>query len=182
LSKDRWRSLPNALGVLRLALIPVFVVLVLNGFRTAAFLTLAVSGVTDLLDGFLARRLGVTSRGGAILDAVADKLTQVAGLAVLTWPVASGFTRLPVWLLGAVLVRDLVLVAGWSLLRARKVVEVEHALHGRATTVLMYAVLLAATAGLPAAVVHPGAALAAAGALLSAAGYARRAHGGPSVA
>ena len=179
-------SAPNALGVLRLALIPVFVVLVYgvgeaaaagsptHRLRTAALATLLASGLTDLADGFLARRLGLVTRFGAVLDAVADKVTQVSALVALTLAGPPGFPALPLWLLGAVLGRDLVLGTGWLLLRRHGRVPVEHELHGKAATVLVFAVLLTATLGMRAEVVLPLAALAAAASLLSAAGYALR--------
>lgn len=179
-------SVPNALGVVRLALIPVFVGLVhgvgeaaavgapTDRLRAAALTTLLASGLTDLVDGFLARRMGLVSRFGAVLDAVADKLTQVSALVALTLAGPPGFPALPLWLLGAVLGRDLVLGTGWLILRRHGRVPVEHELHGKAATVLVFAVLLTATLGVGAEVVLPLAALAAAASLLSAAGYAVR--------
>lgn len=83
-------SIPNALSLLRIALVPVFVVLYLQGIghdhrylQYWSFGVLALSGVTDMLDGFIARRFHQITELGKILDPIADKLTQVAVLVCL---------------------------------------------------------------------------------------------------
>ncbi|MEQ6899814.1 CDP-alcohol phosphatidyltransferase family protein [Nocardioides sp. YIM 152588] len=88
-------TVPNLLSLLRLALVPVFLWLVLGPEEDAwALAVLAFSGVTDFLDGWLARRLNQTSPLGQLLDPVADRLyilAVVVGLAlrdVIPWPVA----------------------------------------------------------------------------------------------
>ena len=70
-------TIPNLLSVIRIALIPVFAVLYLNGHPITAIIILAVSGLTDLFDGKIARRFNQVSALGKILDPVADKLTQI---------------------------------------------------------------------------------------------------------
>ncbi|MEM6640104.1 MAG: CDP-diacylglycerol--glycerol-3-phosphate 3-phosphatidyltransferase [Pseudomonadota bacterium] len=80
------RRLPNALTWLRIALIPIFVVLFylpVYWGRPAAALVFGIAGITDWLDGYLARRWQVTSNFGAFLDPVADKLMVVAALVLL---------------------------------------------------------------------------------------------------
>lgn len=72
------RHIPNILSAFRLVLIPFFVWLMLNGHMLEGGLVLLVSGATDTLDGFLARRNGWISDLGKVLDPAADKLTQVA--------------------------------------------------------------------------------------------------------
>ena len=70
-------TIPNLLSVIRIALIPVFAVMYLNGNQLLAIAILAVSGLTDLFDGKIARRFNQVSSLGKILDPVADKLTQI---------------------------------------------------------------------------------------------------------
>ena len=70
-------TIPNLLSVIRIALIPVFAVMYLNGNQLLAIAILAVSGLTDLFDGKIARRFNQVSALGKILDPVADKLTQI---------------------------------------------------------------------------------------------------------
>ncbi len=102
-----WRHLPNAITGLRLAMAPLLLWLLwANHFQTALAVAL-VAGISDLVDGFLAKRFGWQSRLGSLLDPIADKL--MLGLALVgLWLVA----MLPAWLVGLVLVRDLVIVAG----------------------------------------------------------------------
>lgn len=71
-------NVPNGLTVLRILLIPVFTVLYLQGHIIPAFIVLALSALTDLLDGIIARHFHQVTDLGKLLDPVADKLTQVA--------------------------------------------------------------------------------------------------------
>ncbi|MBR0447903.1 MAG: CDP-alcohol phosphatidyltransferase family protein [Clostridia bacterium] len=75
----RWQwNVPNVLSLIRILLVPVFLVLYLSDRQDWAFLTLLVSGVTDVLDGFIARRFNMITDCGKLLDPISDKLTQVA--------------------------------------------------------------------------------------------------------
>ena len=67
-------TIPNVLSLLRLLLIPVFLVLVVRGDYGYAVLTLAVSSITDFADGFIARRFDQVTRVGQLLDPIADRL------------------------------------------------------------------------------------------------------------
>lgn len=99
--------LPNALTLLRmLAALPLFLCIV-HGLDTAAFWLAVVAGASDGLDGWLAKRFGWTSRLGAILDPLSDKVLMLAVMLALTWT-----GDLPVWLLGLALARDICLVLG----------------------------------------------------------------------
>lgn len=147
----RW--LPNALSALRIALVPVWVVAaeseVGNGRGRALAVTILVAiGVTDVVDGYVARRFGLTSRLGAVLDAVADKLAQVVLVTWLSlWP-NEAFAALPLWFLLLLIVRDAVLLTGLGLVRLRcGHVEVVHKGHGKLTSALLFVVLLAHSAG-----------------------------------
>ncbi|MGI6264076.1 MAG: CDP-alcohol phosphatidyltransferase family protein [Acutalibacteraceae bacterium] len=83
-------SIPNVLSLVRIALVPAFVVLYIRGIQPDqralqywSFGVLALSGVTDLLDGFIARHFHQITELGKVLDPIADKLTQVAVLVCL---------------------------------------------------------------------------------------------------
>lgn len=76
-------TIPNLLSVIRIALIPVFAVMYLQGNQILAIIILAVSGLTDLFDGKIARRFNQVSALGKILDPVADKLTQITIAVIL---------------------------------------------------------------------------------------------------
>lgn len=79
------RSVPNLITAARLALAPFVVWGIASEAWGTAFLLFAVAGLSDGLDGFLARRYGLASRLGAILDPLADKALMLAALVGLTW-------------------------------------------------------------------------------------------------
>ena len=76
-------NVPNALSLVRLALIPIFAVLYLHDHPGWALVTLLLSGLTDMVDGFVARRFNQITEIGKLLDPVADKVTQLAVLICL---------------------------------------------------------------------------------------------------
>lgn len=143
---DRILTIPNALSALRLAGVPVFLWLVLGPHRDGiALLLLMASGLTDYLDGKLARMLHQSSKIGALLDPAADRLYIVSTVAALT---IRGI--IPVWLLSVLLARDVVLLAfGPVLLRMGYGIALPvHFLGKAATFNLLYAFpFLLATTG-----------------------------------
>ncbi len=98
-------TLPNLLSFVRLSLVPVFLVLLLTGQDIVALIVLVVSGLTDYLDGYLARRLGQVSRLGQLLDPAADRLFIFATLLGL-----AARDVVPWWLVIAIVGRDLMLL------------------------------------------------------------------------
>ena len=100
-------GLANWLTIVRILLIPVFVTLLVYNRVVLAFSTFVLAGVTDTLDGYIARTRGTKTRLGAFLDPLADKLLLTAAFVTLTYK----FPRvLPFWLTATVLSRDLVLI------------------------------------------------------------------------
>ena len=91
-------------------LIPAFVLLVVYGRLGAALLVFMIAGVTDALDGLIARRAGQRTSLGAWLDPMADKLLLVTTFIVLTLPAIPLTNHLPLWLTVAVISRDVVIV------------------------------------------------------------------------
>jgi cardiolipin synthase len=104
-------NVPNLLSFLRIALVPVFLLLLLQELFLAAIIVLAVAGLTDFLDGFLARKLNQTTKLGKMLDPVADRLYIFATLLALS---ATGYV--PWWLAGLVILRDLLMLFSMPLL------------------------------------------------------------------
>jgi len=102
---SRVLTIPNVLSFFRLALVPVFLVLVIIRQDAAALVVLVVSSVTDFLDGYLARRLNQVSRLGQLLDPAADRLYIFAALIGLAWR-----DLLPWWLVAVIVGRDLMLL------------------------------------------------------------------------
>src|SRR5262245_39773260 len=104
-------GLANWLTLLRILLIPVFVTLLVYRRPGAALLAFGVAALTDLLDGWVARRFKDESTLGAFLDPVADKLLLTASFVTLTY-----LKVLPFWIAAVVISRDAILVVGTSLI------------------------------------------------------------------
>jgi cardiolipin synthase len=98
-------NIPNLLSFLRIALVPVFLWLLLEEMFVSAITVLAIAGLTDFLDGYLARKLNQTTKLGKMLDPVADRLYIFATLLALS---ATGYV--PWWLAGLVILRDLLML------------------------------------------------------------------------
>ncbi|WP_324612980.1 CDP-alcohol phosphatidyltransferase family protein [Agromyces kandeliae] len=102
---DRIWTLPNVLSMLRLLLVPVFLVLVVLGEYVPALVVLIVASLSDLLDGYLARRLDQVTRLGQLLDPAADRLYIFAALIGL-----AANDLVPWWIVVVIVARDLLLV------------------------------------------------------------------------
>jgi cardiolipin synthase len=100
----------NQLTILRMLLIPAFVILLLYGYRGWALVTFFAAGITDLLDGLIARISGQKTTLGAWLDPMADKLLLVAMFVMLTLPGIGSANRLPLWFTVLVISRDIAIV------------------------------------------------------------------------
>lgn len=149
-SKNKIITIPNLLSAFRLFLIPVFVWTYCG--RHDSLLTtgvLLLSGVTDMADGFIARRFHMVSDLGKMLDPVADKLTQAAVLFCLV-------TQFPMmWLPLALLAVKEIFVGITSLLVIRKSgIVTGAAWHGKVSTILLYLIMLVhiVWSGIPSAV------------------------------
>lgn len=101
----------NQLTLLRILLVPVFALFMLYGQAGWALATFAVAGITDALDGLIARWTGQVTAIGAWLDPMADKLLVATMFVMLTVPGLGMPQRLPLWLTVLVLSRDIVIVA-----------------------------------------------------------------------
>mgnify|MGYP006274433827 CR=1 FL=1 len=126
-------TVPNALSLLRLAGVPLFYWLIVGPQSDgAAILVLAISGFTDWLDGYLARRLGQFSRLGELLDPLADRLYTLAALAAL-WQRGIAPTIVVVVLLA----RDALLTGVVAWLRRRGVTGLPVNFAGKAATMTL---------------------------------------------
>ncbi|WP_293787123.1 CDP-alcohol phosphatidyltransferase family protein [uncultured Aeromicrobium sp.] len=133
---ERLLTVPNVLSLVRIALVPVFLWLVLGPqWDVAALAVLVVSGITDYLDGKIARSLGQTSQLGAILDPVADRLY------ILAVVIGLGLREIIPWWLAIVLpLRDVFLFSLVPFLRTRGFSALPvHFLGKAATAGLLYA-------------------------------------------
>lgn len=105
--ENRIVTIPNIISFIRILLIPVFVILLIKNMNTEAFLVFVISSISDGLDGFIARRFNQVSELGKILDPIADRGLLLVGSIVLCY-----ISRLPLWILILVLVRDLTFIFG----------------------------------------------------------------------
>lgn len=101
------RHIPNIISMFRVLLVLPVVWLLWQREYAMALLLFAIAGVSDALDGFLAKHYGWQSRLGSILDPLADKLLLVCCFLTLAW-----LELIPFWLLVVVIARDLVIVVG----------------------------------------------------------------------
>jgi len=98
-------NLPNTLTILRILMVPIFVILFLEptvSRSIAAAVVFGLAAITDLLDGYLARRRGQVTQIGRLLDPIADKFLVISGLILLVQ-----FQRIEAWIAISFIVRDL---------------------------------------------------------------------------
>ncbi|HKV98189.1 MAG TPA: CDP-alcohol phosphatidyltransferase family protein [Vicinamibacterales bacterium] len=100
----------NQLTLLRLVLVPIFVLCMLYSWPGWALTAFAIAGLTDALDGLIARRTGQLTTLGAWLDPMADKLLLVTTFVMLTLPGLNLTNRFPIWLTVLVISRDVAIV------------------------------------------------------------------------
>jgi len=112
---SRWLTIPNAITIGRLLLVPVFVALHLVGRPGWALVCFVTAAASDGIDGFLARVLDQRSKLGGILDPIADKALVSAALITLVIE-----RRLPLWLLCVIAFRDLWMAAGLLVVRHKR--------------------------------------------------------------
>lgn len=127
-----FKHLPNILTIIRFLLIPVIVVFALNDNYIATIIILTISGITDILDGFIARRFNLISNFGKLMDPLADKATQLTILVVLAVNKV-----IPSWIMFIVLLKEFLMIAGASFLYGKDLV-VSSKWYGKLATVLFY--------------------------------------------
>ena len=126
------KHVPNILTIIRFFLIPTILYFIFTEQYIAAFIMLTVSGLTDVLDGIIARKFNCITNFGKLIDPLADKATQISILAALTF---KGI--IPLWMLLIVFVKEFVMIAGASFLYGKELV-VSSRWFGKLATVLFY--------------------------------------------
>ena len=130
------KNIPNILTMLRFVLIPfiLYFLSIDNYILTFVFLTL--SGITDVLDGFIARKFNFITDFGKLIDPLADKATQLLTLAALVLK-----NIIPLWILGLLVLKEFVMIAGASFLYGKELV-VSSKWYGKLATVLIYVAIV----------------------------------------
>ncbi len=126
------KHVPNILTVIRFLLIPVIVFYIFTGNYILAFVFVTLSGITDIADGFIARKFNLISNFGKLMDPLADKLTQISTLASLVF-----INIIPIWILLIALLKEFIMICGASFLYGKDVV-VYSRWYGKLATVLFY--------------------------------------------
>lgn len=106
-------TIPNILTFMRMGLIPVFVSLVYYGYSKWALAVFLIAGISDGIDGFLARKFKQESELGTIIDPIADKLLMTVAFIILTLPNVLPPTRhlpIPFWVTASVIGRDVLII------------------------------------------------------------------------
>lgn len=130
---NRIFTVPNVISFIRLCLVPVFFVLLFNGFDLAATLLFAIAAGTDWVDGQIARRTHQVSRLGQLLDPAVDRILMISGVVGLF-----AIGRLPLWIILIVIARDLLLLGGGAYLLKRWHTRVAVIYPGKVATTLLF--------------------------------------------
>ncbi|MBQ8321547.1 MAG: CDP-alcohol phosphatidyltransferase family protein [Clostridia bacterium] len=136
-TKEQILTIPNMLSFLRLALIPVILWLYLTGELVLAAVVIVLSSITDIVDGFIARRFNMVSDFGKAIDPIADKLTQIAVLFCLV-------TRFPLMLIPLIImiIKELTSFILRLVLFKKTDIVVGAVWHGKLNTVVLHSVIL----------------------------------------
>lgn len=130
------KYVPNALTVLRFLLIPIIVIACVQGQYILAIAVLSISGLTDILDGTIARKYNYITDFGKLMDPLADKATQISLLTTLFIKGA-----IPIWILAIVVLKEFCMVLGASFLYGKELV-VSSKWYGKLATVLFYVAMV----------------------------------------
>ncbi|MEF2835761.1 MAG: CDP-diacylglycerol--glycerol-3-phosphate 3-phosphatidyltransferase [Clostridium sp. CAG:354_28_25] len=126
------KQIPNILTIFRFILIPFIVINLVYDSYIAAFIIFTVSGLTDILDGFIARKYNFITNFGKLIDPLADKCTQIITLGTLAIK-----DIIPMWIIIIVILKEFIMVAGASFLYGKELV-VSSRWYGKLATVLFY--------------------------------------------
>ena len=126
------KHIPNILTIVRFFLIPFIIYFIITDQYAIAFLFLTISGLTDVLDGWIARKFNFITNFGKLIDPLADKTTQISVLLALSFK-----NIIPFWIIIVVVLKEAVMIAGASFLYGKELV-VSSKWFGKLSTVLFY--------------------------------------------
>lgn len=140
-------NIPNLLTTLRFILIPAFIYFFFSnmayGIETAIAIFL-LSGITDTLDGYIARRYNQITKLGIVLDPLADKLMLITVLVSITIS-----NDIPIWIVGIVIIKEVLMIIGAIWLMNKRDAVIPANRFGKVTTLLFYIAILAVLFELP---------------------------------
>lgn len=127
-----FKHVPNILTVIRFILIPLILVLIFQENYIWAFIILTLSGITDILDGYIARKFNFVSDFGKLMDPLADKLTQISILVSLCIK-----EIVPIWMIVIIFLKELIMICGASFLYKKDLIF-SSKWWGKLATVIFY--------------------------------------------
>lgn len=130
------KHIPNILTVARFFLIPFIIYFIAVDRYVLAFIFLTISGLTDILDGIIARKFNFITNFGKLIDPLADKATQISVLITLTFK-----DIIPFWMIVIVALKEATMIAGASFLYGKELV-VSSKWYGKLSTVLFYVAIV----------------------------------------
>ena len=133
------KYVPNTLTIIRFLLIPAIVISIFSENYILAAVLFTISGITDIADGFIARKFNLVSNFGKLMDPLADKLTQIATLTSLV--LAGVLPKFGYWILGIVLLKEFIMICGASFLYGKDVV-VYSKWYGKLATVMFFIAII----------------------------------------
>lgn len=137
MNKDKLKNIPNMLSVLRIILVFVYIAVFFFSNKFVAAGVFLFAGITDIIDGYLARKNNWVSDAGKILDPIADKLMQCAALVCLT--VAN---MVPLWFSAPYILKEVLMLLGGLFMLKKRDVHVVSNVFGKIAAVLFYAVII----------------------------------------
>jgi len=126
-------KIPNYLTIVRILLVPVFLILFFNVNIEIAGIVFLIAGATDVIDGYIARKYNWVTDIGKLLDPLADKLMQIS--AIISLGIVE---RLPIWLIAFIFLKELGMIIGAAFILKRERVYVKSDWYGKLSTVLLY--------------------------------------------
>lgn len=137
-------GLPNLLTIFRIMIAPFFGYLLYEERYVAAVILFLIAGLTDILDGFIARKFNMITSFGKIADPIADKMMVIIGLGVLT---AQGL--IPFYIVGIILAKELIMGIGGLYIYTNKKLVVSASWYGKLSTVVFYIAIILVVFDIP---------------------------------
>lgn len=126
-------NIPNILTTVRFLLVPVFAYFIYEGQYILSVIILTIAGITDFLDGHIARKYNMITSWGKLADPLADKFMQLTALIILAIK-----DKIPLYAVAIILLKEILMVAGSILLLKQDEFVVSANWYGKVTTVILY--------------------------------------------
>ena len=140
-----WNTIPNLISYVRILLVPVFAILFRQGYLGWALVAIVVSGLTDFVDGKIARKFNQVSDLGKLLDPLADKITQIT-LAILLFlefnECSDNLMKTFSWVFLVFLVKEAIFVLGGVIMSSFGLVHSSAEIFGKVSTFFFYGVMV----------------------------------------